>query len=72
MCFDRLDSADLVRLHDLVLVEQEHGHPRGGDQLVDLRTPGPLRRLGVAVRGCLPDAVGLVADEPSKVFCSTL
>ena len=53
----------LAGAHDLVLVEQEHGHAGRGDELVDLRPSGAERGTRVAVGGGLADAVRLVEDQ---------
>ena len=64
---DVLDRALLARPHDLELVEQEHGHARGVEQLLDLRLAGAVLGPGPAVRGGLPDAVRLVEDQRVEV-----
>ncbi len=54
----------LPGLDDLVFVEQEDRDTGCGDQLVDLRPAAFPHRPGCEpVDGCLPNPMGLVADQ---------
>ena len=60
---DLRDRSPLGGANHLVLVQQEHRHPGGVDQFLDLWSPGAQRGTGVPVGRGLLDAVRLVEDE---------
>jgi hypothetical protein len=60
---DVLQGSEFTWSYDLMLIQKEHGHPCGRDELVYLRPTRAERSLRVPINRGLPDPVRLVQDQ---------